>query len=57
MLSDHVVDQFRDQHGFAHTCPAKQARLAATFQRSQQVNGFDPGFKDARVSRSIGKLR
>ncbi len=48
MTADGVVNHLRDQNGLADAGAAEQPGLAASFQRRQDVDGLDAGFKDFR---------
>ena len=42
VLTDDIIDEFRDEHGLAHPGPTEEPRLAATLQGGEQVQGLDP---------------
>ncbi len=46
MVTDHVVDQFGEQDGFADAGPAEKARLAASLKRHQNIYDLDSRLKD-----------
>ena len=55
MLHGHIVDQFLDQHGFAHASTAEQADLAALRIGLQQIDHLDAGFQHLGHGLLLGK--
>ena len=56
MAADHVVNQLRDQNGFADARSAEQPGFAAAFQRRKQVDGLDAGLQDLRRHALLRKV-
>lgn len=52
LVLDHVVNHFGEQYRLAHARPAEQSRLAATFERHEHIDDFDPCLKDLGFSGS-----
>src|ERR1035441_4024509 len=49
VMTDHVVDHFRQQHRLADARPAEKSRLAAALQRYKDINDLDARLKDFRL--------
>ena len=56
MFFGDVVNQFLDQHGFAHTGTTKQTDLATLAIGRQQVDHLDPCFKNLGLGFQLGQL-
>ena len=54
VMADHVMDQFHDQYRLADARAAKQAALAAAFERRENIDRLDAGYEHFR---SDGALR
>ena len=52
-----VVDEFHDEDGLADTSAAEEADLAAFGIRADEVDDFDPRFKDFRFRRLVLEFR
>lgn len=52
LIPSHVVNHFGEQYRLAHARPAEQSRLAATFERHEHIDDFDPCLKDLGFSES-----
>ena len=53
----HVVDQFLNDNGLAHTSPAEQADLAAFDEWRDQIDDLDAGLEDLRLRLQIDEIR
>jgi hypothetical protein len=49
LMTDHVVNHFREQHRLAHARAAEKSRLAAALQRHEHVNDLDARLKNLRL--------
>ena len=50
-----VIDKFHNQNRFADTCTAEQTDLAALHIRREQIDNFNAGDENFRLSCLIGK--
>jgi len=57
MVTDHVVDDFCQKDSFADAGTTKKSSLAASFERGQDIDDLDAGFKQLGCGRSFGKGR
>ena len=56
VLFGDVVDEFLNQHGFAHTGTAEEADFSTLAIGSQEINHLDSGFENLGLGFKLGEL-
>ena len=57
MASSYVMDEFHDEDGLADTSTAEEADLATFGIGADEVDDFNPRFKDFRFRRLVLEFR